>query len=162
MTDRWERSLNRRPVSTTIAFLALGVVATFALVTLGWGLMTGFSYWWGQGDAYRTKNSAANWTTAQVAFHQEANDVTGFQQKIVLARQQLADFDRAHPNLAGEDGLVGMQDNQNRASLTSNLAGLQQQCLNTVTAYNTASEGFLTADWKDANLPARLDPSVCG
>lgn len=152
----------RHPVAYLLTVIFSVVLVVAALAMFVWGLRTNFSYWWGQQGAIQEKNSTSNWTTAQVAFHQEANDVDGFKQKIVLARHQLADFDRAHPNLAGEDGLVGMQDTQNRASLTSNLAGLQQQCLNTVTTYNTASEGFLTADWKDADLPARLDPSVCG
>lgn len=152
---------DRHPVAYLLTVIFTVIVVVAALTAFIWGLKTDFSYWWGQQGAIQEKNSTSNWTSAQVAFHQQANDVTAFKQKIVLARQQLADFDQAHPHLAAEDGLTGMQDKQDRTSLTSNLAGLQQQCLNTVTAYNTASEGFLTADWKDADLPPRLDPSAC-
>lgn len=162
MSYNWERSYEKRPISTTLGFLALGVVVTFALTALGWGLMTGFSYWWGQGDAYRQKNSAQNWTAAQVTFHQQATDFDGYLKKIAAAQQAVKEFDAAHPNLAGEDGLVGLQDAQTRQGLATNLTGLRQQCVNVANAYNTASEGYLTADWKDADLPPRLDSSSCG
>jgi len=161
MGYNWERSLDRRPLSTGFGLLILAVLAGFAVIALGWGLATGFSYWWGQGDAYRQKNSASNWVAAQVAFHREANDVTAFTQKIAQARQDLADFDKLHPNLTSEDGLMGMQDVQARQSLVTNVTGLRQQCLNTVNQYNTDSRGYLTEDWKDADLPERLETSAC-
>lgn len=156
-----ETFAERHPVAFLLTVIFTVVLVIAALSAFIWGLKTDFSYWWGQQGAIQEKNSTQNWTQAQVSFHQQVNDVDGFKQKIILTRQQLADFDKAHPHLGAEDGLVGMQDTQTRNSLATDLTGLQQQCLNTVAAYNTASEGYLTADWKDADLPSRLDPSVC-
>jgi hypothetical protein len=162
MSTNWERSLEKRPLITGFGLTALAIVAVFVLGALAWGLATGFSYWWGQGDAYRQKNSSANWIAAQAGFHQEMNDVTGFKQKIALATQRLADFNKAHPNLTAEDGLVGYKDAQTRDGLTSDLTGLQQQCVNTVNQYNTDARSYLTEDWRDADLPESLDVSACG
>lgn len=41
------------------------------------------------------------------------------------------------------------------------LTGLTQQCQNVVTQYNTDSQSYLTQDFKDANLPEKLDPAAC-
>lgn len=151
----------RRPVTSTLTAIFSAVFVAFVLAATIMGLRTNFSYWWGRQQAEQTKNSAQNWTSAQAAFHQEANDVTGFTTKIAAAKQALTDFDKTHPNLTAEDGLTGYTDAQARQGLTSNLAGLQQQCVNTVTEYNTQSQSYLTEDWKDADLPNKLDSSAC-
>jgi len=152
----------RHPVAYVLTWVFSIIFVVFVIAAVIMGIKTSFSYWWGQQGAQQEKNSSSNWTSAQVSFHRQANDYDGYLKKIAQARQALADFDKLHPNLAGEDGLVGMQDTQARQSLTVNLTGVQQQCVNTVNDYNTASEGFLTADWKDADLPSRLDASACG
>jgi len=157
--NHWERGLDRRPVRTLFQLGALGVVITFVLAVLGWGLVTGFSFWWGQGDAYRQKNSSQNWVAAQRAFHQENNDVTAFQAKIALAKQTLVAFNQQHPSVG--NGTPYDPDLLQQSSLQSDLTGLQQQCLNTVQSYNTDAQSYLTQDWRDADLPQRLDPGSC-
>jgi hypothetical protein len=160
--DEWDEEFNARPVATTMLMIGIVIAIILMVIAVVWSVVTGFSYWWGQGNAQQEKNSAQNWTRAQVSFHQQVNDYDGYLKKIAQAKQALTDFDKLHPNLTGEDGLVGMQDTQARQSLTVNLAGVQQQCINVVSDYNTASEGYLTEDWKDADLPSRLDSNACG
>lgn len=152
---------DRHPISSLLAALVSAVLVVAALVMFIWGLTTNFSYWWGQQGAIQEKNSTQNWTTAQRAFHQEMGDVTAYRGKIKDAFTALNDFDKAH-NLAAENGLVGMQDAQTRQGLVTDYTGLKQQCLNTVTQYNTDAQSYLTEDWRGANLPSSLSQADCG
>jgi len=152
---------DRHPVAYILTVIFSVILVLFVIAAFIMGLRTNFSYWWGQQQATQDKNSAGNFEAAQRQFLQDKNDVDGYVQKITAARQQLADFDKAHPSLASEDGLAGLTDAQQRQSLATNLTGLQQQCVNVVNDYNTNARAYLTADWRDANLPERLDPNSC-
>lgn len=151
-----------RPLASGLLVLFGGALLAFVLGAFIWGLRTNFSYWWGQQGAIQEKNSTSNWVAAQQAFHQDKNDVDGDVQKIRMATADLAAFNQAHPDLLSESGLVGMQDTQTWRDLLSNQTGLKQQCVTTVTDYNTKAKSFLTEDWRDADLPPSLDASVCG
>lgn len=151
----------RHPVAHGLSIFFGFILIVFATSAFIMGLKTNFSYWWGQQGATQEKNSARNFITAQRGFLQEKNDVDGFGQTIKLDLSRISDFDAAHPNLANEDALSAMQDRQDRASLVSDLNGVQQQCINTVTQYNTDAQAFLTADWRSANLPEQLSLNAC-
>jgi len=162
MSD-WEREAEDRPVLTAkkIWFWTIGiVVATGVIVTVAlWGFGVWTAPWKGQGDAYQQKHSASNWVSAQRGFHQKFNDVQGYKAKLVSARAELAAFDQAHPNVGNGtpyDPLLNQ-----RTNLETTVTGLEQQCQNTVQAYNTDAESYLTEDWRDAKLPSRLETSEC-
>lgn len=153
---------DRHPISSLLAALVSAVLVVAALAMFIWGLTTNFSYWWGQQAGQQENNSSQNWIPAQRAFHQEINDVDNYKIQIAAATDSLEAFDRTHPNISAEDGLVGMQDAQEQRDLRSNLTGVTQQCLNTVGQYNTDAQSFLTENWRDAQLPDHLTKADCG
>jgi hypothetical protein len=153
----WQDEAESRPVVTGLKAL-FAVLALVILLFAGlWFLDLVTSPLKGQGDAKKDKNSAANWVAAQRAFHQERNDVTAFQVKIAGARQALKAFEKDHPG----NGTPYDPNAQQAENLRTALTGLQQQCVNTVTTYNTDAQSYLTEDWRDADLPDHLELTAC-
>lgn len=153
----WQDEAENRPIVTGLKAL-FGVLALLILLFAGlWFLDVVASPWKGQGDAKKDKNSAANWTAAQRAFHQERNDVTAFQAKIAAARRDVQAFEQNHPG----NGTPYDPNAQQAQNLHTVLTGLQQQCVNTVATYNTDAQSYLTEDWRDTDLPDHLDPAAC-
>jgi hypothetical protein len=157
--EDWAHRLESRPTKTVtqLGLLVIGVVAIFVIAI--WGITTGFSYWWGQGDAYQQQNSAQNWIAAQRAFHKENQDVQADVQKIADAKRAITAYEDQHPEVG--NGTPYDPTAQEDANLHSTLTGLQQNCQNTVAEYNTDAESYLTEDWRDADLPSQLDLSIC-
>lgn len=157
--EGWENDLEARPAVTIIKAVVIAVLAVLAVVALVWGLITGFSYWWGQGNATRDKNSATNFEQAQATFHRDYNQVITDRVKIQAARADLATWQQEHPNYQGNgtpyDPLIDEENQKEQA-----LAGIQAECLAEVTGYDDASQAYLSADWRDAGLPAHLDPAM--
>lgn len=130
-------------------------VLVLGVVFLAWGLWVLLSPAKGAGDAYVQKNSANNWVAAQAGFHRDYETIKAFGQQISDAQQQLTSYEAAHPSLGNGTPYdpVAQQDTNLRTTLT----GLQQQCQNTVSDYNTRAQSYLTRDFRDAGLPDRID-----
>jgi hypothetical protein len=156
--EDWAEELETRPVATILKWAAWPLVLASLLVVGLWVFGVLVAPWKGQGDARQQKNSAQNWISAQRTFHQEINDVDAFKTKIAGAKQDIADYDRTHVGNGTPYDPVAQQD----TNLRTVLSGLQQQCVNTVSGYNTDAQSYLTEDWRDANLPDHLDPTTCG
>lgn len=157
--DDWAGRLDRSPIKTItqLGLLAIGIIAVFVIAI--WGIRTGFSYWWGRGAATQEKNSSQNWIAAQRTFHQDVNDVTADQAKIASAKKDIHGFEAAHPSLGNGTPYDPLA--QQDGNLRTTLQGLQQQCQNTVAGYNTDAQSYLTEDWRDADLPEQLSPTLC-
>jgi hypothetical protein len=155
----WTEELESRPVVTILKWALWPIVLISLVVVAFWmfGVLT--APWQGKGDARQEKNSSQNWTSAQREFHREANDVDAFKAKIATAKQDITNYERAHTVIGNDTPYdpVAQQDN----NLRTVLSGLQQQCVNVVSSYNTDARSYLTEDWRDADLPDHLDPNVC-
>jgi hypothetical protein len=158
-SDGWGRDLERKPVATAIKAAVIVILVAFALTALVGGVATNFSYWWGQNGATRDKNSTSNFESAQVQFHRDYNAVATDRVKIQQAQADLGAWQQAHPNYQGNGtpfDPLAEQESEKQGVVT----GLRLGCLNEVTDYDTASQAYLSADWKDAGLPASLDPAT--
>lgn len=157
--ENWADRLERRPTMTVLqlGLVAIGVIAILTAVI--WGLATGGSYWWGRGGAIQQKNSTQNFVSAQAQFHRDLNAIAADKVKITAAQKVVDQFTQAHAGFQGNgtpyDPLAQQLANDNEV-----LTGLAQGCQNEVADYNTAAESYLSADWRDANLPDHLDPAT--
>lgn len=154
--EDWGDDLEDHPGRTLLTIGIWVVIGVFVLVSLVWGLKTGFSYWWGQAGATQQKNSSQNFVEQESRFHNDQNAVTADQAKIVAAKAALTQFTTANPNYATSFTL-----SQQYGNLTTTVTGLQQGCQNEVADYNDAASEFLSADWRDAGLPSILSPNLC-
>lgn len=121
-----------------IAGIIVGSIALILGLTLGvWALTVAFSPAQGAGDAYRQKNSAANWTAAQARFEDEYADIVATDRKITLS--------------------VPDEDSDRTAKDT--YKGLQSYCISVVADYNADARKYLASDFRSADLPAQIDNS---
>jgi len=156
----WEKDLERRPFWTVTKAVVAVILTVLVLIALVFGITTGFSYWWGQGNAVQQKNSTQNFLAAQQEFHLDQNAVTLDVQKIATDKANLAQFQQAHPDWSG-NGTPYDPDAQQYGNLQVTLQGDQRDCLNHIQDYDTAAQSFLTEDWRGADLPPTLDPKQC-
>lgn len=156
----WESDFERRPLWTGTKLTVAVVLSVFVVVAVVFGIITGFSYWWGQGGAVQQKNSTGNFVAQEARFHNDQNAALADVAKIKDARQAITAFDQAHPGYQG-NGTPYDPLAQQLGDLNTTLQGLQQGCQNEVTDYNDAASEFLSADWRDAGLPPHLDLTMC-
>ncbi len=157
--EDWGDRLERRP---TMTVLQLGLVITGIVVILTAviaGIATGGSYWWGRGGAIQEKNSTGNFLSAQAQFHRDLNAITADKVKIQQAEAVVTQFTVDHPSFQG-NGTPYDPLAQELSGDREVVTGLQQGCQNEVADYNTAAQSYLSADWRDANLPEQLDPAT--
>lgn len=155
----WAEDLVNKPVVAGLKILGLLLGVGIVITVILWGFGVVASPWKGAGDAYQQKNSAQNWIAAQKGFNQQDEDIKADTAKIAIAKQDIAAYEQAHPNIGTGTPFdpVAQQD----TNLHTTLTGLQQVCLTTVAGYNTDAESYLTQDFKGAGLPDRQDPSAC-
>lgn len=158
MADRWATRLEAKPGRTTM-WIICGVIAFVLVISAAlWALTVAASPIKGTGDAYAQKNGADNWVQAQTQFHNRDNTFRMYLGQIVDAKKaQVAWQTGPHPT----DGIAAFTDGQTGQQLGQVVIGLTQQCQKTATDYNTASQGYLSRDFKDAGLPYQLDPAAC-
>lgn len=157
--DDWAEDFEDHPVRTTVKGFAIVIGVILVIGSVIWGLTVVFSGAKGQGDGVIRKNSAQNWISAQTAFHQQYESVKTAQVKIGAAKKSVEDFKRENPNIGNGTPWDPMA--QQYGNLQTTLTGLQQGCMNTVSQYNTDAESYLTEEFRDAQLPDRLDPKMC-
>jgi hypothetical protein len=157
--DEWADRFIEKPVSTTVKVGSILIMIGFIFTAAIWGLQTNFSYWWGQGGAIQQKNSTQNFVAAQAQFLRDLALIHADQQNMRTTQRMIDQFNTAHPNYEGNgspyDPLAQQLNNYE-----TTLAGQQQGCQATVADYDTAARAYLTADWRDANLPETLDPTT--
>lgn len=117
--------------------VTLAVLAVIGGVT--WGVKVVTSPVQGRGEAYRQQQSAPNRIFAQQYFHDTYGQVQATATKIALAEKVKTPTDEQ----------------------TIRLEGLRSYCADLVTQYNAKSDSYLTQDFKDADLPARLTATDC-
>lgn len=160
MTRRtyWEDRFEERPVRTSIQ-LVLGLLAGGAVIgLLVWGAIVFFSGVKGQGDSVVKKNSSDNFISAQAGFVRDNEEFQADLVKIRDAAKQVKDFEAAHPTGNGTPYDPNAEQAQN---LRTTLTGSTQSCQSIAADYNARSQSYLSQDFKDANLPDRLDPAQC-
>lgn len=157
--DYWEKRFDRRPVRTGLQ-LTLGLLACGLVVVAVWWVVTVvLSGVKGSGDSVVKKNSSDNFISAQAGFVRDSQEFQTDLVKIKDARQQLRDFESAHPSVGNGTPYdpLAEQDSNLRTTVT----GLTQTCQGTAADYNTRSKSYLSQDFKDAGLPDALDPAQC-
>lgn len=121
--------------------IAAGILALIIGITLiswaAWAISVAASGPKGQGDALKTKNSAANWTAAQARFEKQYQAVIAADQKIAVHKSAL----EADPT------------NQ---ILQTNLTGVTTVCISSTAEYNAESRKFLSEDFKASDLPYQI------
>lgn len=94
----------------------------------------------GKGDAIIEKNSAENWTKAQAEFEDLYAGIESQDQMITLLAEQA-------------------EENPGQFNST-NYAGARLTCLEMVGDYNAKARSYLSADFRAADLPARIDTGM--
>lgn len=157
--NSWEKGFDKRPVRTGLR-LTLALLGCCLLVgAITWVVVVVFSGVKGNGDSIIHKNSSDNFISAQAGFVQDSETFKADLVKIQDAAKQLKDFETAHPNLGnGTPYDPAAEQDQN---LRTTLTGSIQSCQNVAASYNTASQSYLSQDFKNAGLPDRLDPAQC-
>jgi len=128
----------------------LGVAGS--VVALEWN--SWFSGTKGKLEANIQKNSALNRIEAQAQFHDGYEAVRNLDQKLTDAQTQLDAFNKAHPNVGNGTPFDPLFETQN--NLQRNVTGAQQQCHNAVADYNASTEKYLLRDFRDADLPYKM------
>lgn len=123
-----------------IAWVIIAIVLTAIVIGGFWAFRVATAPVKGQGDAAVQKYSAENWTAAQARFENEYQDVLATDRKIDLAATA-AETD---------------PDDQTKADT---LQGLQSYCISAVADYNADARKYLSADFRSADLPSRIDTS---
>jgi hypothetical protein len=158
MVDRWERNLERRPMSTG-GFWALCVVAiVLIIVSFVWALHVLTSPVRGAGDAYAEKNGAGNFIAQQHYFFATHEDYKATIQKITDARNTVKTEQTAQ---RPADGLAAYEAQRQLTADQATVQQLTQHCQDDAAGYNTAAQAYLSEDFRGAGLPYRLDPAVC-
>lgn len=156
--DYWEKRLEKRPVRTGLQ-LTLGILACCLVVGAAWWIATVvLSGIKGQGDSVVKHNSSDNFISAQAGFVRDNEEFQADLVKIRDAAKQVKDFEAAHPTSNGTPYDPNAEQDQN---LRTTLTGSTQSCQSVAADYNERSQSYLSQDFKNANLPDRLDPAQC-
>jgi len=148
MADSWrerEDDFEYKPVRQTAKGIGwTGVLIAVAIVVFGglgiahWGFGVFTSDIKGQGDAIKVKNEAGNRIRAQEGFLDKFN-------AIITADKNLT--------ITGES----LKKTPDSVKLQTELAGQMMICNDAVGAYNAAARKFTQQDFKDADLPDKID-----
>lgn len=118
-----------------IAAWTVGLVVLVGAIMLAlWGFGVFTADVKGRGELIKTNKSAVNRIQKQEMFEQLYADVNGYKAKISVARDQV----KADPS----DSIA-----------QTNLAGVRQQCIDTVQQYNAEARKVTSRDWRSADLP---------
>lgn len=158
--EKLERDLKARPVSNIIKWLIIAVLVVAGLTFLVIGIATGWSYWGGKAALVREKNSSDNFVSAQGQFTQENQDYGNYLHvTIPTAKKALDQFNKAHPTIPGD--LSGLSLSNQQETLSDNLAGLVASCARVAGDYNAQTQDYLSADFRNHDLPVSLDAASC-
>jgi hypothetical protein len=127
--------MSKRKIALTTTAIILGIMLIGWII---WGIGVAVSAPKGVGDAYKQKNSSANWTAAQARFENQYQAVISADRKIALAAEAKA---------AKPDDLT----------LRQTYSGIVSGCISAVADYNAESRKYLAADFKSADLPYQID-----
>ena len=111
----------------------------------------------GRGDAIIQKNSALNRTQAQAQFQANVESIRSLDQRLSDAKVQLDDFNKSHPSVGNGTPYDPIAEQQ--ANLALSVRGLQQQCRIAVADYNARSSTYTLRDFRDADLPFKIERS---
>jgi hypothetical protein len=115
------------------------IIVFIGLVSIGlWAFSVGTSDVKGKGDAYKQKNSANNRIAAQERFHDLYNDVIRADKAIDPMKAQL---DRSPNSVISQ----------------TNYTGAITYCQTAVADYNAATEKYTQRDFRDSDLPFKID-----
>ena len=140
----------------------LGIVVLIMIVggllsAAVWGIGVATSNTRGRGEAVKIKNDATNRVQAQAQFHVKFDAIKALDQKLTDAQVNLDAFNKAHPGMGNATPYDPTAEEQ--ANLQRDLTGAQQQCRNAVADYNASTETFTLRDFRDSDLPFKIDGS---
>lgn len=143
--DDREREFERNPTRASVkGAVHGGVIAAAVLVVIGllvggvWLVRVGFSDTKGKGDSEIVKNEAGNRIRAQEGFLDKYNAVVTFDKNLTLTAEQLA-------------------KDPTSVKLQTELTGQKMICNDAVGTYNAAARKFTQQEFRDADLPDRID-----
>jgi hypothetical protein len=120
----------------------LTVASVLAIALAWWGFSILISGPKGQGDAIIINNSVENWTQKQEKFEKLNAAVDTNKELVALHRSRVA----ADPT------------DKTTAQM---LAGVQSECIASVSAYNAEARKVLSQDWRSSDLPQTLTTVGC-
>jgi len=138
----WYESDNPGTVARGAAWrIGVGVLALLALCAVigigAWGFGVATSDVKGQGDAVRQKNDATNRIAAQERFEDLYQEIVQADRRITV----MADAAERDPSAVNQ----------------TNLTGAINYCLDVVGDYNAEARKYTAAEFRAADLPARID-----
>lgn len=142
MNDYWKeerRELNRAG-RFGLGWMIVIVLVVCVIGIAAWGFRVLTSETKGRGDAVIEKNSAKNWVEAQKEFNVRYQDILATDLKIDIAKK-------------------AWNADKNDMVLRTNYNGLVNHCLSAVGEYNSLARSYLAKDFRDADLPAEIDPT---
>ena len=133
---RWWAGITGRIVLALVLLLLIGGAVSWVV----FGINTATAPARGRGGAYQRQQSSTNRIFAQQQFQDLYTDYQATIAKIPAYQAQAK----------GGDTVA-----------QTNLTGLLSHCADVVGQYNAASAKYLTAQFRDADLPPTLDSSTC-
>ena len=131
--------MQRNDRGSSEALAVIGILALLIIAPLvAWGLSVAGAPIFGQGEAFKQKESAANRIFAQAYFQTTAKEIKATQDRI----NQLS---TVKPRSAEQE---------------VRYEGLRSYCAGLVGDYNARSETYTTQQFKDASLPASFDATT--
>lgn len=147
-----DSSDSRREIDRALWYgMSRGVAAVLLLLLLSGAI--GIGLWAfgvftsdikGRGDAERQKNQANNRIFQQAQFRSQFETIQGYAVQIRIAA-----------------GAVKDASVQTKPARETELVGLRQICVDTINEYNARAKQFLAQQFRDADLPERMDPTIC-
>lgn len=133
------------------------VVVVIALLSAGgWAFKVATSDVKGKGDTIVRQNDADNRIQAQAFFEDTYAAVKKFDQQLNDANKALVEWKANNPAPTGQSSaeleLYKQQLNNKQTTVT----GIQQQCRNSVAAYNAEARKTIRSKWRSQDLPYEI------
>lgn len=94
---------------------------------------------------------------AQAFFYDAFNSIKKFDDQLTDAHTALNDYLEQTPKPDSSDVVATQLYVQEVDSRQTTITGLQQQCRNTIAAYNAEANKILSDEWRDPELPYQID-----
>ena len=133
------------------------IAASILVPAVSWGVWVATSSIRGSGDIVARENSADNRISAQAFFEDTYEAIQKFDKQIDDAQRAYDDYIATTPVPSNTDVVAVQLYTQRVNGYQTTIVGLQQQCRNSVAAYNAEARKTIRDDWRSEDLPYQID-----
>lgn len=155
---RFEDNPGRTSLQVYVVILIVLLISVWAISAATFGMRVATAGLVGRGEAHIQKESANNRIAQNSAFYAQYESIQKYDKQIKDAQKDLDDWVRENGNKLETSPLNTLS--QRRAFLEETVKAFRNSCQTTATNYNTDAQAYISKDFRDANLPERIDLEV--